>query len=498
MEEILSPLPPRNINIPEENSSNIPTSQPDLQKPIEPLPKTNSMVSTPIVTKKTFDIKKILPWLLIILVIIILFSIFSRIRQTGVKKIIKSANVELNYWGIWEESAVMQSLIADFEAKNPNIKINYKKNLQTDYRTRLKNRLAKTETQQEDVPDIYRIHASWLPMFREELEPVPLLTSNAIEMETDFFDVYKRDLKAKGGANFLAIPLMYDGLALYYNKDLLDQAGVSVPKTWNELRSAAEKIIKRSQDGKIEIAGVAAGLVDNVDHWSDIVGLMLQQGSIDPVKAVASDDKKIGDVLTYYTLLKTKYNLWDETLPNSTQMFASGKLGFYFGPSWRIFNIEELSGGKLNYEITSVPQLELASGELTNIHWATYWVEGVNSKSEKKKEAWKFLEYLASKEALEKSFTNASQIRKFGQIYPRKSMSSKISTNPKIAAFVSVADNSYNWYLSSRTFDNGLNDEMIKYFGDAINGMSLKNKGTEEVVVTLKSGIGQLITKYRL
>ena len=498
MEEILSPLPPRNTGAPTESAESIQSVQPT-PSATQPIPSATPMVSTPIAaTKKPFDIKKILPWLLIVVVAVILISIFFRIRKTGVKKLIKSATVELNYWGIWEESSVMEGLIADYQKKNPNIKINYKKNLQTDYRTRLKNRLAKTGTDQDDVPDIYRIHASWIPMFREELEPVPLLTSNAMGLETDFFDVYKRDLKAKGTANFLAIPLMYDGLSLYYNKDLLTQAGVSVPKTWNELRAAAEKVLKRDKDGKIEIAGVAAGLVDNIDHWSDIVGLMLQQSSIDPIKAVGSDDKKIGDVLTYYTLLKTKYNLWDDTLPNSTQMFASGRLGFYFGPSWRVFNIEEMSGGKLNYEITTVPQLELASGELTNIHWASYWVEGVNSKSANKKEAWKFLEYLASKEGLEKSFTTASQLRKFGQIYPRKSMSGAIVTNTKITPFVSAANNAYNWYLSSRTFDNGLNDEMMKYFGDAINGMALKGRGTDEVVVTLKSGISQLATKYKL
>ena len=498
MEEILSPLPPRNVGAPIE-SVQAPTPEPGITPTPTPTPSATPMVSTPIkATKKPFDIKKILPWLLIVLVIVILISIFSRIRKTGFSKILKGPAIQLNYWGIWEESSVMQGLIADYEAKNPNVKIIYKKNLQTDYRTRLKNRLAKTGTAQEEVPDIYRIHASWIPMFREELEPVPLLTSNAMELETDFFDVYKRDLKAKGGTNFLAIPLMYDGLSLYYNKDLLDQAGISVPKTWNELRIAAEKIIKRNSDGKIEIAGVAAGLVDNVDHWSDIVGLMLQQSSIDPIKAVSSDDKKIGDVLTYYTILKTKYNLWDEKLPSSTEMFAAGKLGFYFGPSWRVFNINEMSGGRLNYEITTVPQLELSSGELTNIHWASYWVEGVNSKSANKKEAWKFLEYLASKEGLEKSFTTASQLRKFGQIYPRKSMSNKILTNTKIAPFVSAANNAYNWYLSSRTFDNGLNDEMMKYFGDAINGMALKNNSTDEVVVTLKSGISQLASKYKL
>jgi len=43
-----------------------------------------------------------------------------------------------------------------------------------------------------------------------------------------------------------------------------------------------------------------------------------------------------------------------------------------------------------------------STANLTNIHWATYWAEAVNSQSKHQKEAWKFLEFLASKESLEK------------------------------------------------------------------------------------------------
>jgi multiple sugar transport system substrate-binding protein len=117
--------------------------------------------------------------------------------------------VNLTYWGLWEDESVMNGVIADFESKNPNIKITYKKNLKDGYRGRLSGRLAKTGAT-EDVPDIYRIHNSWIPMFKDYLSPVPTKIALNIGLENDYFDVYKNDLKEEG--QWLSVPLMYDRL----------------------------------------------------------------------------------------------------------------------------------------------------------------------------------------------------------------------------------------------------------------------------------------------
>jgi len=60
------------------------------------------------------------------------------------------------------------------------------------------------------------------------------------------------------------------------------------------------------------------------------------------------------------------------------------------------------------------------------------------------------------------------------------------------------ADSATSGYLSSRTFDSGLNDEMSKYFGDAINSLVFKNISDGEIMTSLKNGIGQLAQKYQL
>jgi len=303
----------------------------------------------------------------------------------------------------------------------------------------------------------------------------------------------------------MAIPLMYDSLQLFYNKDIIEAAQVKLPKSWWDLQETAKLLTVKDKDGRITRAGLAAGMVENVDHWSDILGLLIKQNGGDILQSSPENDANIRDAIIYYTNFKTLHKVWNESLPPSTEMFANGNLAFYFAPSWRVFDIETINPG-LKFEIINVPQLPTlkdvpkdqayASANLTNINWATYWVEAVNSKSPKQKEAWKLLEYLASKEGLEKMFATQSQLRSFGEIYPRISLANQIADNPKISPFISVANNSESGYLSSRTFDDGLNDQMNKYFTDAVNGIVAPGTETDKIMVTLRSGINQLVTKY--
>jgi multiple sugar transport system substrate-binding protein len=449
--------------------------------------------------------KKTLPkFLLLIPVIILAIVIVSLVVNNIRGKTIKNGQVTLQYWGLWEDASIMEGVIADFEKANPGIKINYTKNQKINYRTRLQGRLAKDPTI-EEVPDVFRIHSSWLPMVKADLAKVPGGVANSVGLETDFYDVYKRDLKV--GGNYMAIPLMYDGLALFYNKELMEAIAAKPPRTWWDLKTTAEKLTVKSETGIIKVAGAALGMADNVDHWSDVVGLLMRQMGVDVWSKDSANLKKMEEVLTFYTNFKTNYGVWDESFPDSTTSFASGKLGFYFAPSWRVFNLAEMNPN-LRYEIVAVPQLptsenvpvgqELPEESLTNTQWATYWAEGVNVRSKKQAEAWKFLTFLASKEALQKMYTTASQIRAFGEIYPRKSMAEMIASEAKIKPFLTTANLASSGILASRTFDDGINDELSAYFKDAINGILFGNKTAKDVIETLNSGIDQIANKYKI
>jgi len=502
LDDINSPLPVRNIpeKAPEEETEPELSQKEVLENDNNVSDSSEAKVSTPIEIKDSFWLKNkkllmILGGIIVLILIIVLVVVSMKPKKEEEKEIV------LNYWGLWESEEIMNGVISDYEAKNPNVKINYKRNQLEDYRTRLTSRLAKSGTEGTDDVDIFRIHNTWIPMFRSYLEPVPDDVVNNIGLATDFFNVYSSDLKESG--KWLSVPLMYDGLALFYNKDLLKEAGVEIPRSWWELEEAAIKLTVKDEKENIKIAGAGIGTANsNVEHWSDILGLMTKQNGINFAKNV-NTDKNLEDALKYYvSFTKNDQNVWDNSLPNSTELFANGKLAFYFGNSWRVFDLASLNKD-LNYGITTIPQLPVngnitdKDAELTNIHWATYWTEGVNNKSEHKKEAWKFLEYLSSKEVLEKLYTAESQTRSFGEIYPRRSMMDKLKDNPKVWPFVSVADSADNWYLASSTGDAGVNTEMQKYFTDAINSLE-DYSSNEEIMTTLKNGISQLQQKYSL
>ncbi len=408
-----------------------------------------------------------------------------------------SEPVTITYWGLWEPEPVIQGVIAEFEKENPGIKVDYRKHSKTDYKARLLSSLVKGQT-----PDVFRIHNTWLPMFVEYLSPVPGDTVNNLGLEVNYFPVTSKDLKI--GGSYYAIPLMADTLALYYNKDILSSANKSVPKTWWGLKQTAKELTVRDESGRIQTAGAALGTANNVDHWSDILGLMIYQNGANPALPTG---RLIEDVLSFYTLFSLQDKVWDSTLPDSTFAFASGKLAFYFGPSWRYFNIKEINPN-LNFGIAKVPQLpELGSSDweaaeegkvgLTNINWGTFWVEGVSQKSPNQKAAWKFLEYLSSKEVMENLYSAQSQTRDFGEIYPVIALADKLKSNPVLSPFVEQAGSAKSWYLCSFTHDNGLNDGVIKYYEDAVNAI-LNGASPSSVTETLNSGVGQILNRYKI
>jgi len=160
-------------------------------------------------------------------------------------------------------------------------------------------------------------------------------------------------------------------------------------------------------------------------------------------------------------------------------------------PSWRALEISQINPS-LNFKLYTVPQLPG-----TNVSWASYWLEGVSKKSANSAAAFEFLKYLSSKEALTKMYTQAAQARLFGEPYSRQDMASSLQNDPYLGAIISQAISAQSWPLASRTFDNGLNDKLIKYYQDAVNS-SLQNKSDKNTTQALTQGVSQILQQYGL
>ncbi len=420
---------------------------------------------------------------IIILVLVLAIILGVLIWRFGLSNNLKKVEpVNLTYWGLWEEENLLKPLILEYQKQNPNVTISYVRQSSINYRTRVQAQI------KEGVgPDIFRIHNSWLGMFLKE---------DSLAPASDVFTLadYKNTFYPVAADSFItadaiyAAPMEVDGLALFYNEDMLNGINGKPPENWQEFIEIAFKMTVRDASG-IKTAGASLGTASNVDHFSDIIGLLLlQQPGVDLTNVATL---QVAEVLRFYTGFVTDpgKKTWDVNLPSSTQMFIEGRLGFYFAPSWRAHEIR-VANPNLKFKVAPVPQL---AGR--TVAWASLWGEAVSKTSKNREEAWKFVKYLTSAEAQKLFYTEVSKVRFFGEPYSRVDLAGEISEDPVAGAFVSQGPYYKFWYLSSNTYDNGINDEMIKYWEDGINA-TLAGTDPQVALQTVEKGVKQVLDKY--
>ena len=131
-----------------------------------------------------------------------------------------------------------------------------------------------------------------------------------------------------------AVPDLASARAMYYNKDILEQAGVAVPTTWDELTAACKTLKEKCPDvypwgidmttdeGQAAFAyytgGNGGGVVDDAGNWA--------LNSAKNVEAVEYAVGLIKDGLTNSDPTNdTRYNLQD--------LFCAGKLAMMIAPN---------------------------------------------------------------------------------------------------------------------------------------------------------------------
>lgn len=391
--------------------------------------------------------------------------------------------ITLTYWGLWEPPGIMKELITAFEAEHPGIKVQYQQQTIKDYRERLQNALTNGSG-----PDIFRFHLTWSPLLATQLSPIPSSVMSAADFEAQHYPVAKTWLQSNNG--YLGIPFMYDGLGLFYNREIFEAAGKTPPQTWEELRRTALELTVKNKENVIQRSGVSLGTTSNVDNWSDIVGLLLMQNGANPANPTTQEAQ---DALTFYTIFSRSDRVWDDTLPSSTVAFSTGKVAMMIAPSWRALEVRQ-NNPDLQFAIAPVPQLPNST-----VNWASIWVDGVSNTADKARQdaAWKFLSYLNQKETLRTWYALASKERLFGEIFARTDMADQLSQDPFVGAYVSQAPTAKTWYLNSRTFDNGPNDRISKYYEDAVNAIN-QGESAATALSTTQQGVAQIMNQFRL
>jgi len=279
---------------------------------------------------------------------------------------------------------------------------------------------------------------------------------------------------------------------LVINDGLFKKAGITSPPTsWTEdLIEVVNKLSVRDESKKLITAGIALGAAENIDHFSEIFGLLLVQngGSLSKLDSLEA----VQALEVYRKFAEPPTNYWDETMPNSTTAFIQEKVAMVIVPSWQILTIKTINP---DIKIKVVPVPKGPQGKQISV--ANYWIEGVSKYSKNQIEAWKFLKFLTEKEQMTKLYEIQAKTRLFGEPYSRIDLGAMLAQHEYLGAVITQANNFISLPIVSKTYDNGLNDGIITYLKDAINA-TIQGVAYPEALVSAKKGVDQLFLRYKI
>jgi multiple sugar transport system substrate-binding protein len=252
------------------------------------------------------------------------------------------------------------------------------------------------------------------------------------------------------------LPLSLESLIMLYNKDILNQSGITeAPTDWQVLNEDVQKITRFDTNGKIIQSGAAMGTGTNVNHAMAILSvLMLQSGSpmINnqglPSMFENTTNEKDPDftALNFYKAFaspdKSVYS-WNPQMPFSLNAFMAGSVGFIFGYNYNVPTIRA-QAPKINLGVAPIPQLNPG----TPSNYADYALEVVSKKTSHSDEAWDFLLFASS--AREVATKQNKEVKKFLDVTKRPAaLRSLINTqleDEDLHAAATQTLTATNWY----------------------------------------------------
>jgi ABC-type glycerol-3-phosphate transport system substrate-binding protein len=347
-------------------------------------------------------------------------AVFLAVGGLGCKGLSKQQQaatqpITLEYWTVFDDVDALQTQIDKYKADRPYLTINLKQLRVDELYPRLLEALA-----EDRGPDIISVRNKWISFYKPKLATMPASVSDTTvrtektavgskttvsgstqnlpsitQIEKEYVQAVKKDVVMDG--NIYGLPLSLENMAIYYNKDLLDRAGIAeAPKNWKEFQAAVEKLVKIDKaSGKILQSGTALGTGNNISGFEDILYILFKQSGIDLINkdGAVNFNNTSGNinndaiaVLNFYTdfanQTRSTYS-WNEDMEMALDRFINGSVAFFFGYSYHAPVIKARSP-QLNVAV--LPMLQLNPEEPINV--ANYWIQSVTEKSKHKNEAW--------------------------------------------------------------------------------------------------------------
>lgn len=218
-------------------------------------------------------------------------------------------------------------------------------------------------------PDAILISQDNILRYENKIFNVPFSSFSERDFRDNFVEGAEIFLTEEG---IVAFPLTIDPIVMYWNRDILSNAGIVKPPIyWDEIYLMVKKITEKDNTQNLKKETIAFGEFDNIKNAKEIISaLILQSGNSitsREVKGLKSVLNLKGEgvipatesAIRFYTEFsnpsKEMYT-WNRSKNNSLEEFLAGNLAFYIGFSGELKEIRE-KNPNLNFDVAKLPQI---------------------------------------------------------------------------------------------------------------------------------------------
>ena len=295
--------------------------------------------------------------------------------STGCTKKDDRVKIQFASWGSKTEVEIIKDVINDFETSHPDIKVEFL-HIPQNYFQKI-HLLFASNTE----PDVLFLNNLYLPVYANSGKLQELSVHQGI------YDKKVQDALSWHGKLY-AVPRDISLLIVYYNKDLFKKSGVAEPKndwTREEFLTKALKIKEKT--------GVF-GISFEEEPLFYLPYVLSEGGSFFEINS-----QQTQKALNFYADLRKKYHVAPKREESASatmaQMFLQGKLAMHLSGRW--LTPKYLEEAKFDWGTVVFPAGE--EGSVVPLD-ASGWA--VSKSSKHKDEAIEFVNYLSSREVIEK------------------------------------------------------------------------------------------------
>ncbi len=299
----------------------------------------------------------------------------------------KHASDHLLIWGMGLEGDRLKDIVKFYQEENPDAKIEIQS-----IPWGMAHEKMITAFAGERTPDLCQFGTTWIPEFvtLEALEPLDTYIANSeLIGEENYYPGSWQTAQIDDA--IYGIPWYVDTRVLFYRKDLLSEIGYDhAPRTWDELLKISRELTVKDAEGNYSRYGLALPAVD----WMVLCMFLWSNGGniLSPEGEVIINSPENLESLEFYANFFTQ-GMASRSIQGGVSLYNNFKTGLvpmFIGGSWMLEDIHshvpEIDG---QWMVAVLPKKKTSTSFVGGSNWCIF------EDSQKKEEAWKFIEFMS-------------------------------------------------------------------------------------------------------